>query len=154
MSKDWDDIEPDLDANDIDAQIERAHERIQDGIMPHIFENKLKNLNRRKKDRKKDRNEKRADRTGLTLLQLTFAIRIPGAKGYNEYEFIDDTGASLMLLFENDVCILPELSPYLQPPQLGSTVTHTANGRVKVKTIEPPSSTTMCQWCHGTQYSQ
>ncbi|KAJ6084577.1 hypothetical protein N7486_011377 [Penicillium sp. IBT 16267x] len=44
----WNYEEPDLDKNDIDAQIERCHERIKEKIMPHIFKEKLAEYEKRK----------------------------------------------------------------------------------------------------------
>ncbi|KAJ6131832.1 hypothetical protein N7471_007047 [Penicillium samsonianum] len=40
----WSMAEPDLDQNDVDAQIERCHVRIKENIMPHIFVHRLKGL--------------------------------------------------------------------------------------------------------------
>ncbi|KAJ5641298.1 hypothetical protein N7490_005298 [Penicillium lividum] len=40
----WHPAEPDLDDNDIAAQIERCYELLDEGIMPHIFEAKLQKL--------------------------------------------------------------------------------------------------------------
>jgi hypothetical protein len=44
VPEDWNPNDPDLDFNDIDAQIDRCYERIGDGIMPHLFEVRLKHL--------------------------------------------------------------------------------------------------------------
>ncbi|KAJ5640850.1 hypothetical protein N7528_000475 [Penicillium herquei] len=41
LPKDWNMNEPDLDADDIESQILRAKERLEDNIMPHAFEWKL-----------------------------------------------------------------------------------------------------------------
>ncbi|KAJ5602426.1 hypothetical protein N7537_005382 [Penicillium hordei] len=40
----WSMAEPDLDRDDVDAQIERCHLRIKENIMPHIFSHRLKGL--------------------------------------------------------------------------------------------------------------
>lgn len=40
----WSHLEPDLDDCDVDAQVERCKERIQDGYMPHIFKDRLETL--------------------------------------------------------------------------------------------------------------
>ncbi|KAJ5795268.1 hypothetical protein N7457_001867 [Penicillium paradoxum] len=40
----WSMTEPDLDQNDLDAQIERCEVRIAENIMPHIFQHKLEQL--------------------------------------------------------------------------------------------------------------
>ncbi|CAI7590126.1 unnamed protein product [Penicillium viridicatum] len=40
----WSMTEPDLDPDDVDAQIERCHVRIKENIMPHIFSHRLKGL--------------------------------------------------------------------------------------------------------------
>ncbi|KAJ5658973.1 hypothetical protein N7507_005424 [Penicillium longicatenatum] len=44
----WNYEEPDLDKHDIDAQIERCHERLEENIMPHIFKDKLAEYEKRK----------------------------------------------------------------------------------------------------------
>ncbi|KAJ5974597.1 hypothetical protein N7481_011807, partial [Penicillium waksmanii] len=41
LPKGWTSEEPDLDINDIDAQITRCLERLEDNIMPHIFQRRL-----------------------------------------------------------------------------------------------------------------
>ncbi|KAJ5082312.1 hypothetical protein N7532_011355 [Penicillium argentinense] len=47
----WNAEEYDLDAEDLDAQIERCRERIEDNILPHIFERKLDTFLIRKTER-------------------------------------------------------------------------------------------------------
>ncbi|KAJ6014312.1 hypothetical protein N7540_008903 [Penicillium herquei] len=54
LPKGWNMNEPDLDADDIEGQIVRARERIEDNIMPHAFEWKLE----RYQEMQSKRNEK------------------------------------------------------------------------------------------------
>ncbi|KAJ5221197.1 uncharacterized protein N7469_010084, partial [Penicillium citrinum] len=42
LPKGWDATEPDLDPKDIDAQIVRCHERIEENIFPQVFKEKLR----------------------------------------------------------------------------------------------------------------
>ncbi|KAJ5887641.1 hypothetical protein N7495_007682 [Penicillium taxi] len=44
----WTSDEPDLDPENVDAQIARCHERIQENILPYIFELRLLDLQKRK----------------------------------------------------------------------------------------------------------
>lgn len=44
----WSPREPDLDEEDIAAQIQRCRDRIEDNIMPHIFEDRLEQYLRQK----------------------------------------------------------------------------------------------------------
>ncbi|KAJ5647192.1 hypothetical protein N7490_003564 [Penicillium lividum] len=44
----WNTEEPDLDPNDLEAQIQRCDERVQDGILPFLFVSKKKHLQERK----------------------------------------------------------------------------------------------------------
>lgn len=47
----WNIDEPDLDAQDLGAQIQRCKERIEDNIMPYIFKIRLKVLENAKANR-------------------------------------------------------------------------------------------------------
>ncbi|KAJ5699182.1 hypothetical protein N7493_012090 [Penicillium malachiteum] len=47
----WSEADDDLDPEDYDAQIERCHERIHDGILPVIFEHRLAEVTERKQER-------------------------------------------------------------------------------------------------------
>ncbi|KAJ5531981.1 hypothetical protein N7494_008533 [Penicillium frequentans] len=49
----WNYEDPDIDQNDIDAQIKRCYERIEENIMPHIFKDKLEEYKKRKVKKQK-----------------------------------------------------------------------------------------------------
>ncbi|KAJ6031250.1 hypothetical protein N7540_001982 [Penicillium herquei] len=50
---DWTEADYDLDPNDYDAQVERCHERIKDGILPVLFEHRLVEVTELKEKRDK-----------------------------------------------------------------------------------------------------
>ncbi|KAJ5702250.1 hypothetical protein N7488_009798 [Penicillium malachiteum] len=153
--------EPDLDPDDIDANIERAKERIEDNIMPHAFQWRLHEYEKEKTYRSKiiskwpkglscnvlqrlesleflqrklelddpleqlanfksiseaynqprpfDWDELLAINThdegskGFWVEGYKIAVRIPGVRWWTELDFIFDTGADRIMIFDSDI---------------------------------------------------
>ncbi|KAJ6185378.1 hypothetical protein N7519_006679 [Penicillium mononematosum] len=202
----WSMTEPDLDRDDIDAQIERCHVRIKENIMPHIFEHRLKGLKISQAKRnalvasepgnhslavlkrlevlrnievelqssdnfnqlpnvrallqayREGRlhwniglvtywfegvqlceprpfswdefevlNAHHSGKTGFWMEGYEIAIRVPGTRWYAELEFVYDTGASMMTLYEGDIQNIMGTSN-VEPPIMGLNTSVIADG--------------------------
>ncbi|KAJ5829815.1 uncharacterized protein N7525_008068 [Penicillium rubens] len=209
----WSMTEPDLDRDDVDAQIERCHVRIKENIMPHIFEHRLKGLEisqakrnamvasepgnhslavlKRLKvlrtievelqssdnfnqlpnvrallqayregrlhwnlglvtywfegvqlceprpfrwDEFEVLNAHHSGKTGFWMEGYLIAIRVPGTRWYADLEFVFDTGASMMTLYEGDIQNIMGTST-VEPPVMGLTTASLVDGSTMINPV-------------------
>ncbi|KAJ5938750.1 hypothetical protein N7466_001884 [Penicillium verhagenii] len=94
----WNDKEYDLDDEDLDAQIQRCDERIEDGILPYIFEHKKKGLLESKE--MKDKSMARFPGKSWNVVQRIEMLEImqkylEGTKDGDEYQQLANVKALL-----------------------------------------------------------
>lgn len=80
------------------------------------------------------------------------AVRVPGTRGYSQFEFLDDTGASHMFMFQADLDQVQQSCARLALP-LGDMIGHTPNGtmvhptyRLEVNIVDADHEPILDEW--------
>ncbi|KAJ5116149.1 hypothetical protein N7456_000497 [Penicillium angulare] len=116
LPKGWMTDEPDLDPDDLDAQIQRCKDRLEDKIMPHVFEIKLEDFQRRKEEQDKLK-EGEPLNLGLDVYERINALEMirysfEEGKYDDTYEQLPNVKSLLAAYRSKDLTWLPGLVTY------------------------------------------